>query len=950
MNAKLPTLGLALFLLIAAFARPAAEPAPSELAWPKITAQTKPWTRWWWLGGIGTEQDFSVQMEKYAQAGLGGLELTPIYGVRGAEDRFTSYLSPEWMKKFEHILQEAKRLDLGIDMATGTGWPFGGPWIEGEDAAHYLAHASYQLKGGEKLTEPVRYVQKPIVRVAGARKVAIGELKEPVATNPNLQELALDQVRFEKALPLVSLMAFPETGTAIDLTKKVGADGTLDWVAPEGNWTLYALFTGQHGKMVERAAPGGEGYALDHLSHTALSHYLARFDQAYVGHNVGGLRGYFNDSYEVDDAQGESNFTGNFLAEFERRRGYDLRTQLPALFAKDTTETASRVTSDYRETVSDLLLDEFTKPWQAWAKQHGTIIRNQAHGSPANLLDLYAASDIPEQEGRDVLAIKLASSAAHVMGKPLASSEAATWLDEHFLSTLAELRGSIDTYFLGGLNHNCYHGTAFSPPDEPWPGYNFYASVELNPANPIWNDFAAFNGYVARAQSFLQGGKPDEDVLLYYNIHDRWMERGTGVMPHFQGRDGETGSRQAGVALMEAGLGFDYISDRQLQVTSFENKAIKTTGASYAAIVVPETRFMPLATLEQLVKLVGSGATVVMQKRLPEGAPGLTNQADKFGALLALIQQNAVDDGGVKTAPVGAGRFLIGADLSAMLARTGVRGEPMAKQGLRYVRRGNQQGAYYFIANRGPGRFDGWVSLQSGGRAAAIFDPMSGRAGLAAWREAPGRLLDVYLQLEPGETRIVQLYRDVPKASKWTYWKIVGDAVALTPEWKVTFTEGGPEKPAATSITELKSWTTFGGDALKAFSGTAVYATTWARPDEKHAGWQLELGRVAESARVRLNGREIAFLLQPPFRVVIPAEQLQAQNQLEIVVTNLAANRAADLDRRGVPWKKFYNTNFPARRRENAGPDGLFSAAKWEPRESGLIGPVTLTAVEKLVP
>ena len=77
--------------------------------------------------------------------------------------------------------------------------------------------------------------------------------------------------------------------------------------------------------------------------------------------------------------------------------------------------------------------------------------------------------------------------------------------------------------------------------------------------------------------------------------------------------------------------------------------------------------------------------------------------------------------------------------------------------------------------------------------------------------------------------------------------------------------------------------------------------------------------------------------------MVIDASQLKATNTLEVSVTNLSANRIRDLDVRGVDWKKFYNVNFPARLPENRGPDGLFTAARWEPLESGLLGPVTLT-------
>jgi hypothetical protein len=77
--------------------------------------------------------------------------------------------------------------------------------------------------------------------------------------------------------------------------------------------------------------------------------------------------------------------------------------------------------------------------------------------------------------------------------------------------------------------------------------------------------------------------------------------------------------------------------------------------------------------------------------------------------------------------------------------------------------------------------------------------------------------------------------------------------------------------------------------------------------------------------------------------VLLDASQLKETNTLEVSVTNLSANRIRDLDVRGVAWKKFYNVNFPARLAENRGADGLFTAARWQPLESGLLGPVTLT-------
>jgi len=117
------------------------------------------------------------------------------------------------------------------------------------------------------------------------------------------------------------------------------------------------------------------------------------------------------------------------------------------------------------------------------------------------------------------------------------------------------------------------------------------------------------------------------------------------------------------------------------------------------------------------------------------------------------------------------------------------------------------------------------------------------------------------------------------------------------------------------------------------------------KPRSGEGGWQLDLGRVHESARVRLNGRDLGTLIGPAFCVTLDPASLAATNTLEITVTNLSANRIADLDRRGVPWKKFYNVNMPSLLPANRGPDSLFTAVNWDPLPSGLVGPVTLTPV-----
>ena len=209
----------------------------------------------------------------------------------------------------------------------------------------------------------------------------------------------------------------------------------LDWTAPAGDWTLYAVFQGWHGKQVERAAPGGEGNVIDHFAREPITHYLQRFDSAFASRDVSGVRAFFNDSYEVDDAQRPGRLDAAPLRRVPRAARLRSPTHLPALFGGGEADSARRVLSDYRQTVSDLMLDGFTTTWGEWAHGRHAMIRNQAHGSPANILDLYTASDIPETEGTDPTRIRFATSAAHVAGKRLASAEAATWLTEHFVTT-----------------------------------------------------------------------------------------------------------------------------------------------------------------------------------------------------------------------------------------------------------------------------------------------------------------------------------------------------------------------------------------------------------------------------------------------------------------------------------------------------------------------------------
>ncbi|HLN54855.1 MAG TPA: glycosyl hydrolase [Bacteroidales bacterium] len=921
-----------------------------ELKWPEIKSETRPWTRMWWMGSIGTKQDITAALEKYSKAGLGGVEVTCIYGVKGEEDRFVDYLSPEWMEKFMHILNEGRRLGLGIDLANASGWPFGGPWVNPEDACRNINYRIYNLKSGEKLNEKIEFIQQPLIRPVG-QKPDITTLNEPIGRNQNLQLYALDQIRFEKSLPVKSLIAYSDAGVVRDLTMEVNDSGILNWTAPAGSWTLYALFEGWHGKMAERAGPGGEGDVIDHFSGKAIDNFLRKFDNTFRDYDVSYLRGYFNDSYEVDDASGQADWTDNLFEEFLARRGYDLRDQLPALFQKDIPEKNERVLSDYRQTISDLLLDKFTNHWRDWANRQGKLTRNQSHGSPGNILDLYAASDIPETEGYELTRVKFASSAANITGKKLVSCEAATWLNEHFISTLADVRAAADLFFLGGINHLFYHGTCFSPEDEPWPGFLFYAATEFTPANSFWDDFPTLNDYIARIQSFMQQGKADNDILLYFPISDTYASRGRGMLEHIDALTPAMKKApfgEAAEALSAKGYGYDYVSDMQLGKTEAAGHILQTEGNEYEAIVVPACKYIPVETFKKLVELGNEGANIIFYVNLPEKVSGFAGYEEKTRLFEDLKKSLNFNQAGehASVALTGKGQVIMGDNLGECLSLAGLRREEMSDQGIMFMRRKNPSGSTYFIKNTSEKRFEGWLPLSVNAASAAIFDPSSGSYGTAGFRHGKSGS-EVRLSLKPSETLIICAYTGIITGNSFNYYAEASAPVSIPGKWKLTFEKGGPGLPGSRELEELVSWTETGGDDVKNFSGTALYSTTFLRPEGKADAWILDLGKVCNSARVILNGREIAVLTGPYFSITIDNSQLRKSNRLEIKVSNLMANRIAWMDREQIVWKKFYNVNFAARLRENTS-NGIFDASGWKALESGLIGPVTITALKKL--
>jgi len=812
--------------------------AKPRIAFPEPTAETRPWGVCHLMGNAVEKTELAKEMRRWSEAGLGGVRLVPIYAAKGNDGRNIATMSPEFVSLLKDANALAAANGMKVDLSFGAGWCFGGRTIP------------------EKL---------------GCQNLKTLKPGEPAPKGAKLL--------FEK-------------------------DGTR----------LVSYFSGQR---VKRAQKIDSGPMMNPFSPAAMAAHLNLFGNL-DGVQTAYPRAAFHDSFEY-----ECNWSDEVPALFLKHRGYRIEDHYAELAGIGDADSVARVKQDYRETLSDILSKDVFPMWTQWCRERGIAVHNQAHGAPADLLAFYAIADTPETEmfgrgkrdkfksrfdgnfrdgDRDILVSKFASSAAHLVGRKYVSAEAFTWMAEHFCETLEEMKAFGDLLFLSGVNRLYFHATPYSPDSAPWPGWTFYASSQITPRNPLWRDMGCLNEYFARVQSLIADARPDNDILLYWPVHDLWgnpngfqtrLSVHSGWMPHTE--FGRLAKR-----LRDAGYSFDYVSDPFLS----DEIVIR-----YKAIVVPKTKFMKKATLEKL-KAFSRRMPVIFEKSLPETVPGLP--------------ATALDTEGVPR-PI--------ADAVAELANTGAMRDGFAASDTPFdaLRMLWQGGRLYFVVNSSTN--DAALSLPDG---AVTMNPMScvcetssaGNDACATRTLPPAHSLFAFLK--SGQIRQGIVPQTQPKAT-----------VAIVSKWTLEFVRdvSGWELPPKRKDAELGDWTVLGTCEAE-FSGTAKYSTVVKLGNGFANGGShaiLDLGEVCNSARVTVNGTCTGTVFMHPYRLEIPAALLkEGENTLEIEVTNLGANRIRALDRKGVKWKNFEDINM-------VGIDYKpLNASNWPIQPSGLIGPVKM--------
>jgi hypothetical protein len=871
---------------------------------------TKPWTYWWWMGSAVNQADIKDQLTKFARAGLGGVHIIPIYGAKGYEEQFLPFLSEEWMEAVQFTTEEAEKLGLGVDLTLGTGWPYGGGWINESTAAKKLVVPEYEFEQAS----------------------TISFRPDSIRENHNFRQL---------------IAAIATNGRdTINLTTNL-SEKLINYNVPPGDWKLTLFGVAPTRQRVKRAAPGGEGWVMDYFDERAVNHYLHHFDSVFANTEYPITpRSFYHDSYEAYGA----NWSRNFLEKFSQQHGYELLDYIAIL-----TDTAHAdrlfIIHDIRATLSEQLYQAFTSIWKNWCEERGALSRNQAHGSPGNILDLYALADIPETEsfgcsefgipglncdpdyeeenfGRpSPLMMKFASSPAHLLGKPLVSSETGTWLANHFKVSLSRVKPQIDELLVSGINHVFYHGTTYSPQKEPFPGWLFYASTNFGPSSHFWDELPLLNSYIEQCQDRLQSAEPDNDILLYFPINDLWSTFGENILLQldvhkYENWFSRTAFGETAQRLWDQGFTFDYVSDRQLQQLDVNNEEGLSTAANtnYSLIVVPAIDFIPEATLRRLDSLAQRGARIVFLEHLPKNYAGFLAQ-----------QRGSEGIEAVRNHLLANPNVTVSDDVVEDLKLQNVRSEEMKPKGLDFIRKKNDVGYLYFITNLGNTFLEDTLSLAVEHNYLTITDPQTGSTG---YIEAQSKF---NLRLPPGKSYFIQTSETRPENERWNTFTAT-DTLVLDNPWTVNFIQGNTDSlQSAYTVDDLSSWTVWDDEQLKTFSGKGKYTARFTMNNfDKTQRYRLVFEDIRETAEVIINGVSCGTVWAHPYQLEIPTEVLKEENEIEIIVQNLSANYMKLYDRQHPEWKKFYDINIVDITYQP------FDASRWDYQPSGLIGEVLL--------
>jgi hypothetical protein len=834
--------------------------------------------RWWWFGPAVTEAELEREMRLMKEGGIGGFEVQPVYPVvlddpaSGISTR--SFLSDDFIEALRFTSKKAHELGLRFDLTLGSGWPYGGPTV-------------------------------PISQAAGRLRV------ERVNTPENSRRVALPSIGAGEKLLAVFAARAEGKSIAVDTLREITDINDRSIALPEalgGTVQVQFFIASRTGMQVKRPAVGSEGFVLDHLDRAGVDNYLKRVgDRLMQAFDAGPPRAVFCDSLEVYS----SDWTGDFLEEFQKRRGYDLKPHLPAL-VNDLGSKSAAIRHDWGQTLTELLNDRFLKPLHEWSQKNKTLLRIQCYGVPAAALSSNAHADLSEGEGhrwKSLSSTRWASSANHLFGRPVTSSETWTWLHSpSFRATPLDVKAEADLHFLQGVNQLIGHGWPYTAPGVEYPGWRFYAAGVFNERNPWWIVMPDLSKYLQRLSYLMRQGESRSDVAIYLPNDDAWAHitnGNTNLIDLLRERLGPS----LIPSILESGYNFDFFDDEVLKLMGrVENGSLALGSNKYKAVILPNVEQLPAETLSKLVEFARTGGVLIATQRIPVLSPGFQAKLSDHQRI-GDVSKRLFKGPGAMGHLVTDERNQLAAVLTAALKPDVVLTPTTPDIG--FVHRATSDAEIYFVANTGnqPRRVNATFRVE--GLNPEFWDPMSGEIRAAAVVARSGDGVSVGLELEPYGSRVLVFSRRTGSQLASVTGVVLGP-IDLSTGWQVSFGESA----VPVRIDNPRSWTD--DEKTRYYSGVAAYDKTFTLPSgflQKRTRIRLDFGEghpvappanprangmrallegaVQEAAVVTVNGRRAGSIWCPPYSIDVTDLLQSGENKVRIVVANTAINYMA---------------------------------------------------------
>jgi len=912
---------------------------PGGLARPKVY--------WWCLNGNIDTVKAGEEFRAMKEAGIGGFDLFEI----GSGDKMIpagpAFLSDESLRTIKYVVDEAGKLGLTVGLNVASSWNAGGSWTEARNAGKSLYRSNIRITGNsthQKIKVPFPEINFPRSALIGGTGKSLIPLRSD-GRPEYWEEIAV------LAIPSGINKNSADTSVIIDVSEFFDPQKEdLNWEVPAGEWEINRYVCSNSGQQLVLPSPYSAGLTIDHFDSTAVRTHLMycinRLKSVLGDFRNTALKSFYLASYEARGFVWSSTLPG----EFKKLNGYNIFKYLPLFFDAELfdKETAGKVQSDFRKTLSEMMINNLYKKSREICNSYGLQINCEAGGpgyplynGPAEPLKALGALDIPRGEfwvnhsryymdsnGKDSIdilrVVKEVAAASHIYKRNIVEEEAFTSF-EHWMEGPFDLKPIGDRAFCEGMNRVVFHGFTHNPAGTGYPGIVYHAGTHMNNKRVWWPKINPFIDYVSRLSYIFQEADFVSDVLYYYG--DKVPNSAAPKNTHFK-----------------VGPGYDYevINTEILlnDLTMKDGKLILSNGAVFSMLALENEDIINPAVQKRLNEMADQGAVIVGE--IPE------NKKIHSGKTPLEMLEN----------------LNVPSDLDYRDKET------FLLDFIHYEKDGID---FYFIRNTS----GIWISRECGFRqqhkVPEIWDPVTGQIIPVPIFREDGSYIRMPLSLAPFGSFLVVFkkgavpvhYSDIsfsgqdPPLMEFAEDEILfltegtfglkGTSASKQIEskhsvknidgpWTVHFTPGWGA-PDSVVMSGLISWTDHENPGVKYYSGIGRYRKTFSfdmnsvTPEREKI--LLDLGEISEVAEVWLNGKSLGITWAKPFKFDITGSVKNGENILAIEVANTWCNRITG---DAIMGEKYSSTNITR--------VGTMTWDKVPLNPSGLLGPVSIQRVE----